>query len=120
MTKEFDQAEAIEKAVKDRVVVEAAAYPDVSLNNGEIDPVFIEQCLGASELGDGVLFAELQRHKYIFDVTAKEWLAWTGQYWEYDDHNKAQAAVEDVVALLLQEANKMTAWIETARQKKEK
>jgi putative DNA primase/helicase len=47
----------------------------------EKDPApspFVWNCLDCNELGDGILFAALNRGRFVFDATAAQWLAWAG------------------------------------------
>lgn len=61
------------------------------------DPRFIKKCLDTNERGDGVLFASLNRDRYLYNTTPKdgEWYQWAGHVWERDEFRRAHAAVED-------------------------
>jgi putative DNA primase/helicase len=97
--------EEIRRDVEKRAATMEAMYPDTGLNNGVVSSEFIKQCLNANNLGDGLLYAAVNKDLFIFNVTEKEWLKWNGQHWEMDRHNQSFAAVENVVSRLLEEAN---------------
>lgn len=58
------------------------------------------QCLEANERGDGVLYAAINRGRYLFNTTPRDgqWLSWDGIVWRPDDYRASFAAVE-LVAL---------------------
>src|SRR4030042_5576022 len=114
-----EKAEEIRAKVTERIKIEEAMYPDVSLNNGKVDSVFIKMCLDANELGDGVLYTALNKKQFIYNVTADDWMVWNGQYWDYDEHNKHLAAVEIVVDRLLEETTQISEQIDWAIKKKD-
>jgi len=64
---------------------------------------FVLQCLGANELGDGMLYAEINRGQYLFNASEGFWLAWSGHFWQHDIAGKAFHAVEQVTAGYLNE-----------------
>ncbi len=66
---------------------------------------FVLECFRANELGDGMLFAESNRHQFLYLETMCEWLAWNGVHWERDTLRRRKPAVEDVVDLYLREAD---------------
>lgn len=79
---------------------------------GEVDSKFVIDCLWQNELGDGKLYAELHRGKYIFNKNDKSsndvsigWYKWSGNCWDRDVMNFAVAAVENVSRRYLQEAD---------------
>lgn len=57
---------------------------------------FVDQCLEANELGDGMLFAFLYRDRHAFVGQYKEWIYWTGHHWRIDEVDKAHRARADV------------------------
>lgn len=61
-----------------------------------LEPGFIKACLDSNERGDGVLFATLNRGKFLFNTTPKdgEWYTWAGHVWQKDDFNNVVNAVE--------------------------
>ena len=112
-------AETIEEEVKARIKQEEALYPDLELNDGSVSSVFIKMCLDANELGDGILYTVLNKDKFIYNVTTKEWLRWAGHHWVIDEHNQYQAAVENIVDRLLEETNLITEKINDAVKEKD-
>ncbi|MBW2053870.1 MAG: DNA primase [Deltaproteobacteria bacterium] len=94
----------IRKEVRSRINTEALAYPDVGTNNGKVSSPFVRQCLYASELGDGLLYAALLKDRYVYNNTAKEWLKWGGHNWERDIMETSLASTEVVVDRLIEEA----------------
>lgn len=61
-----------------------------------LDPRFVRQCLDANERGDGVMFAQMHRDRFLFNVTPKDgqWYTWSGHVWETDETRRALDAVE--------------------------
>ena len=78
---------------------------------------FVSDCLHAAELGDGILFAELHKNRFVFNKTGAEWLKWSGHYWEVDLMDDALSSVEDVAQEYGREAAKLTGKIEWATKK---
>ncbi len=72
-------------------------------DNGKIPSSFVLDCLRANELGDGMLFAEMHRGKFVYNKTAQEWLVWRGHFWERDVMDEASIACEAVAQRYLQE-----------------
>lgn len=66
---------------------------------------FVERCLYANELGDGLLFAYLFRGRHAYVGQADEWIYWSGHHWSVDLIEKGHHARADVehVALAYQE-----------------
>ncbi len=84
---------AIRKLVGQRAAENtvASAAPEPELEQ-------IGRCLAANERGDGVLYAELHRGRYLYNTTPKdgEWLRWDQVVWKVDDTRQSLAAVEAV------------------------
>jgi putative DNA primase/helicase len=61
-----------------------------------LEAQFVDDCLRANERGDGVLYATMQRDRYLWNTTPKdgEWLRWGGRVWEKDDSRRSVAAVD--------------------------
>ncbi|WP_296966924.1 phage/plasmid primase, P4 family [uncultured Desulfovibrio sp.] len=57
---------------------------------------FIVRCLGANELGDGVLYAHLFQGRHAYIGQADEWIYFRGHHWHVDLVEKAHAASVDV------------------------
>ena len=95
----------IRRRVETRVQDEAKKYGrGGGSGNDKITSRFVLDCLGANELGDGMLFAALHAGRFLFNKSAREWLSWSQHFWERDDLDYSLAAVEDVVERYLQEA----------------
>lgn len=98
--------EDIRKKVKQRVAQEAGSTstPDPAKNKEQISRRFVRDCLFANALGDGMLFCELHKDRFVMNKTTGEWLLFNGQHWERDILDQAVAAVEDVAGRYLEEA----------------
>lgn len=68
---------------------------------------FVRQCLANNERGDGILYATLQRDKFIYNKATDAWMIYQGHHWELDHLNRAVTAVEDVANAYLAEAEKL-------------
>lgn len=120
MTTEADNnIDEIQLAVAARVEEEAA---DIESSNAEERKLwkFVRDCLRTNELGDGALYAELLRGKFVYNAASAEWLYWTGHYWQRDTMERAMGAVEVVAMEYIDAANRMNTGIENARTKDEK
>ena len=86
----------------------------------DIDDKFIKECLDANERGDGVLYASINRGKYIYNTTPKdgEWLRWGGHVWERDEFRHSMGAVEHVALEYEQQAINLEASFDGQRPKK--
>ncbi len=116
---ELNTGEEILKAVEERRNAEAASYPDASKNNGKVANAFVEQCMQANELGDGLLYRALCEDQYIYNVSSGEWYSWAGHFWRRDVHDQALAAVEKVVGRLLERTTEISGEIDQAIQIKD-
>ena len=92
---------------------------DGSGGDEKIDRKFVRDCLFANQLGDGMLYAALHKGKFVLNMTAMEWLKWTGHYWELDELEESLSSVENVAQRFLQEARDMVSDIDSAIQKGE-
>ena len=81
---------------------------------------FVNQCLDANELGDGMLYAYLHQGQYIFVAQHDEWYFWAGHYWQRDLTDKAAGAVETVALAYLQEVHALGVKIKEAEKADEK
>lgn len=91
----------IKKKVKKRVAEEAQGYPMLIKSNGHLPIPYVQQCIAANELGDGLLYATVLRDQYLYNASAGEWLRWCGHSWGLDIMDTHLAAVEKVVDKLL-------------------
>jgi len=97
-----DKVTDIREAVEARKRAEEAALEETAKPaESPITSKFIKQCLMANELGDGILFANLHRGRYLFNKTSQQWLQWAGHHWQMDEMDASFAAVEDIALLYL-------------------
>jgi putative DNA primase/helicase len=75
--------------------------------DGKITSKFVQECLYANELGDGMLYAAIHKDKFLYDKSTGEWMVWAGHHWEDDIRAKSLAAVEDVALRYLEESQKV-------------
>ena len=111
-TPDQQELDAIRKRVEERIQQEAAATPGEEKKGGgggEITSRFIRDCLRMNELGDGLLFRELHRGKFVYNVSMGMWMVWAGHHWEIDMMGQCKAAVENVVAKYIEEAVRVSA-----------
>ena len=106
-----EQLEEIRRQVGDRVEEEQAGDEKKTPSGGGsgITSQFIRDCLRMNELGDGILFRELHRGKFVFNKAGDMWMVWAGHHWEIDHMDQAKASVENVVAQYIEEAVRVAA-----------
>ncbi len=88
-----------------------------------IDSGFIRSCLYNNERGDGILFARINRGKFVMVKSWGKngtWLQWIGHHWQIDKKDAAHNAVEDVAQLYLHESLNLKKAIDTSSDKAEK
>lgn len=61
----------------------------------------------------------INRGRFIYNATADQWLRWTGQHWEYDEHKAHLAATENIVDGLLGETTAISEQIDWAFKKRD-
>lgn len=114
--KPADKSNDYRKAVEARVKKEAEAMAAADKkkgaaggdrHEGKITSKFVQECLSANELGDGMLYAAIHKDKFLKNKSAECWMEWTGHHWEDDIRGKAVAAVENVALEFLKEAQKV-------------
>jgi putative DNA primase/helicase len=93
--KVVDWKEALERR-KQAEAEKANEEREAEGSGGGISSNFIWECCDANELGDGILFAEEHKGKFIFNHTTQEWMIWKDHYWARDETNQAAAAVEGI------------------------
>ncbi|NDY41269.1 DNA primase [Dissulfurirhabdus thermomarina] len=74
-----------------------------------LDPEFVQECLRANELGDGLLYAAIHQGRYVYASNQGLWYRWDGHSWARDDLDQAVAAVEDVAAAYADEIQRLGA-----------
>ena len=107
----------LREQVDERVRQEQAAAPAKDNGGHQETPItsdFIHGCLDANELGDGLLFAELHRDKFVYDAASGVWLRWAKHHWEVDIAETVLCAVEEVAEAYLVEYLKIAAQIGNA------
>lgn len=87
---------SLEQEIADQVQKRAEELLGREVEEKPLDVKFIKHCLDANERGDGVLFATINRQKFLYNTTPKdgEWMVWKGNVWEIDDTRRSFAAVE--------------------------
>lgn len=104
-----DQKKVTDLAEIRRQVQEANAKAAEEFGSGGggdgqgVDGRFVMECLDANELGDGMLFAEIHRGRYLFHAAAGRWMVWAGHHWAWDELDTHLGAVEAVVKRYLAE-----------------
>lgn len=76
-----------------------------------ISSSFVRDCLRMNELGDGLLFCELHRGKFVFNKAMDCWMVWAGHHWEVDAMDLVKSSVENVVSKYILEAVRVSAEI---------
>jgi putative DNA primase/helicase len=114
--------EQIRNQVNERVreeeeyLVDPAPTPAADLVTGDL----VAQCLANNERGDGILYATMQRDRFVFVKNAQGWMEWAGHHWQIDKSDRHMTAVEEVAVAYLNEALKLNKPIERAEDKKAK
>lgn len=115
-----DKTEEIREKVEKRVAAEAEKLPPGDGGDpgpGVASSKFVNECLNANMLGDGMLFSELMNGQYLYNKTSKEWLSWSGHHWRLDIMDNAISAVEKVSQRYLKEAYDIVDSIDKAIEK---
>lgn len=86
----------------------------ISTHKVEIPSQLVIDRLWANELGDGLMYADLNRERFVSNASSGEWLAWQGHHWAVDEAGDARSAVETVAERYMQEAANMVAQIDLA------
>lgn len=97
---ENEPIDDLERLVRERVEAEAAEKKkkEKPSEPAGIDLDFVEKCFNANEVGDSLLYNRIHRGKFVNNVNAKYgWMQFDGHIWRQDLHQKARAAVEEVV-----------------------
>ena len=89
-------------------------------SDGKITSKFVQECLYANELGDGMLYAAIHKKKFLYDKSSDEMFIWAGHHWEDDMMKKSISAVEDVALQYLAAAKKTAGDINTASENGDK
>jgi putative DNA primase/helicase len=76
--------------------------------------------LYANAAGDGILFAELFKDKFLYHNLSDRWLVWAGHHWSWDDSNDVLKSVEKVAQIYLEEAKRLVDQIDWSTKKNDK
>lgn len=125
MSEALDKVIDIRAAVEERKRLEAEQLAAASAEKapkgkggGPDDPRFVLQCLANNERGDGILFAELHRDRYVYDKTAGRWLEYPpgAHHWQIDRMGRAVTAVEAVALTYLKQADSLSLEIDKIKE----
>lgn len=96
----------IKAQVEARIREEADHFPEPVATPGAfaVDSERIMQCLANNERGDGILYADLQRDRFLYVTDDKKWLTWRGHHWRVDKKDEYLRGVEVVAMAYLDEA----------------
>jgi len=98
-----DKVVDIREKVEARKREEAAALEETAKPaESPITPKLVKDCLMANELGDGTLFANVHRGKFVFNKTSQQWFVWAGHHWQIDEMDASFASVEEIASIYLQ------------------
>ena len=101
----------IRDQVEARKAEEAEKFGKGDDGGDDVSSAFVRDCLRMNELGDGILFRELHRGKFIFNKAMDAWMIWSGHYWDIDTMELAKMSVENVVAKYIREVVRVCAEI---------
>ena len=110
--------EQILSAVNERVDFERARFGPVPEPESKPEPepeqtdapsTKIIEALAANEDGDGQLFVELNRGRFLYDAAAGRWYVSRGHYWEKDTLGETARAIDGVIELYAEESQRQ-AW----------
>jgi putative DNA primase/helicase len=92
-----DHDEMIQKVEIRRRELERELAAHGSDQEARLTARFVEDCLQANSMGDGILYAFLNRGKVLFNKSAKEWMVWMGHSWAPDIMDSHLVLVESSV-----------------------
>jgi putative DNA primase/helicase len=106
------------EATADQEKAELFPEPEAGAGNGhnhQEDPEPIPAAVVLARLrdqedGDGRLFVDLHRGRFIFDHAAGTWFKWTGHFWTEDSLNEVMVGIEAVISVYGHQAEK-EAWL---------
>ncbi|MFO7976089.1 MAG: phage/plasmid primase, P4 family [Candidatus Hydrogenedentota bacterium] len=99
--------EEIRRQVEARVQEEAAALPQKDKEIPTLESGFVLECLEANELGDGILYAIINRDRYLYDPGVRSWFSYVGHHYELDSAETHLHAVERVADIYLTELRRV-------------
>jgi putative DNA primase/helicase len=99
----------IDGMVQERIEKEAAVMSIETSMSAEdtIPPGFVHDCLHQNERGDGILYAYLQKGRFVYNNNTGEMMEWAGHFWRMDKDEASMEAVEDVARVYEEEAYRL-------------
>jgi len=105
--------EEMSATVNERVYYEQRTYapPEPEINEAaENTPSgYILEALADNEDGDARLYIDQNQGQFVYDVAAGRWFIWNSHYWEKDTLGEATRAIDSVIELYAEEAQRQ-AW----------
>ena len=103
-----DEGKIVElrRQIEAKVEEERQLYENEFEEETELSSLDILEGLRANEDGDGQLFSYLNRDRFSYDHKRGLWHMWKGHYWSEDEINNSLAAVETVVDVYAEEAER--------------
>ena len=86
----------------------------------KVTSTFIDDCLQANNLGDGMLYAHLHQGRYLYAKASQQWYVWQGHHWDLDVMDYSLADVEAVCTAYTNEAMTLSERIANADKEKAK
>ncbi|MBM4337991.1 MAG: DNA primase [Deltaproteobacteria bacterium] len=117
----LNDPETIRAAVDERIEAERRTYapepePKTPTKQTAFSSKEILDALGRNEDGDAWLYVELNRDHFRYDAAAGRWYTLAGHFWERDTLAEATRAIDGVIDIYAQEANRQ-AWQRAAAEK---
>ena len=119
-----DYRKLVEERVKEEAASLAAAKKTKDAggdrHEGKITSKFVQECLYANELGDGMLYAAIHKDKFLYNKSTESWMEWTDHHWNDDVKAKSVSAVEKCALKYLEEAEAVGGQISLAMKEGDK
>ncbi len=103
-----DAGADIRAQVEKRKLAEESEHGSPEPKKPGVSSKFVLECLYQGELGNGLLYARLNRGKFVYVHNFAEWYRFTGHHWERDIKQQALAEVETVVDRYILEIEKLS------------
>jgi len=97
----------IKRQVEERVKAESREVK-TDTSGGGLASKFIDECLKAKDLGNGMLYAEIHKNQFILNKSINEVYKWSDHHWVLDELNEHVGAVENVTDIYLKAARDLT------------
>lgn len=91
-----DAVNQIRADVERRVAIENETLGQVQKKESP-KPLDVRGALARNEVGDGELFCDINRDKFIYNASSGEWLYWDLHYWRRDIKKLAKTHIETTV-----------------------